>query len=97
MKPPIFRLAAAADIEEAYGWYQGQQKGLGDEFLEAVQAALDGVASYPEAFPVVHRDTRRALLRRFPYGLFYRILEDRIVVVACFHAMRDPKSWRTRR
>ncbi len=46
---------------------------------------------------LLHRDTRRALIpQRFPYGLFYRIYGDVIVVVACMNAKRDPQRWRRR-
>ena len=97
MKPPIYRPAAAGDVEDAYQWYEAQQSGLGEEFLEAVRAMMESVVATPERFPVVHRQTRRALLRRFPYGLYYRIIDDQIVVVACMHARRDPRRWRSRR
>lgn len=97
MKQPIFRPGAAADVEYAYRWYEAQQTGLGEEFLAAVSAALASVAANPERFPVVHRQTRRALLRRFPYGFFYRIIDDQVVVVACMHARRDPRRWQSRR
>ena len=97
MKPPIFRPAAAADVEDAYLWYQGQQAGLGEEFLAAVQTVLESITINPEIFPIIHRQTRRALLRRFPYGLFYRIIDDQIVVVACLHGRRDPRRWQSRR
>jgi plasmid stabilization system protein ParE len=79
VKPPIFRPAAAADVEEAYRWYEAQQAGLGDEFLAALRVVIESMTANPELFPVVHRQTRRALLRRFPYGLYYRIVNDQIV------------------
>jgi hypothetical protein len=41
-------------------------------------------------------DASRGRLRRFPYGLFYRILPDALVVLACFHARRDPRRWQER-
>ena len=97
MKPPVFRAAAAADVEEAYRWYEAQRAGLGDEFLASVQTALDLILDHPEGAPVLHRDTRRLLLRRFPYGIHYRLVEGQVVVVACFHAKRKPGMWRTRR
>lgn len=97
MKPLVFRVAAAADLEEAYRWYERQRGGLGEEFLSAVQVALETITDNPEAYSALHRDTRRILLRRFPYGLYYRVLDGEIVVVACFHAKRDPKTWRSRR
>jgi toxin ParE1/3/4 len=97
LKPPILRAAAAADVEEAYDWYEAQREGLGDEFLAAVQAALESILNHPEAAPIVHRETRRVLLRRFPYGIHYRLIDEEVVVVACFHAKRNPRLWSTRR
>ena len=96
MKRPVFRPAAAADVDEAYRWYEAQRVGLGEEFLAAVSAALEFVQENPEQYPVVYREARRALLRRFPYGLYYRIVEGQVVVVPCFHARRDPRRWQSR-
>ena len=97
MKRVVVRPAAAADIEEAYQWYELQRPGLGDEFLAALTLARDRILEHPEAFPILHRDTRRALIpRRFPYGLLYRVYDDTIVVVACMHAKRDPRVWQRR-
>jgi plasmid stabilization system protein ParE len=97
LKPPVFRAAAAADVEEAYRWYQGQREDLGNQFLEVVQDALETILRHPEAAPIIHRDTRRLLLRRFPYGVHYRVIDGGVVVVACFHAKRSPRIWRGRR
>jgi plasmid stabilization system protein ParE len=88
---PVLRPAAAADVEEAFRWYEARRDGLGDEFLELVQSGLQSIASYPQAASVVHRDVRRHLLPRFPYALFYRQIEGRPVVVACFHAKRSAR------
>lgn len=97
MTQVVVRPAAAADIEDAYHWYEQQRPGLGEDFLAALRSTLDRVVTHPEAFAVVHRATRRALVpRRFPYGLFYRIYGDTIVVVACMHAKRNPQRWRRR-
>jgi plasmid stabilization system protein ParE len=96
VKPPIFRPAAAADVEAAYGWYEHQRVGLGDEFLAAVSIVVESLVTYPESFPVVYRQTRRANLRRFPYSLFYRIIDDQVVVVACMHGRRHPGRWQSR-
>ena len=80
MNPPIFRPAAAADVEDAYRWYEGQRSGLSEEFLAAASAVVESLVTYPEGFPVVYRQTRRANLHRFPS--VYRIVEDQIIVVA---------------
>lgn len=96
MNSPIFRPAAASDVEDAYQWYEHQRRGLGDEFLSALSTAIQSVLEYPERFPVVYRQMRRINLRRFPYSLFYRIYNDEIIVVACMHGRRDPRRWRSR-
>jgi toxin ParE1/3/4 len=96
VKNYIVRPAAAADIDSAYEWYEREREGLGEEFLQEVRATLKLVLSMPEGYPVVERRTRRALIHRFPYGLFYRIVDDTIVFVACFHTSRDSALWKRR-
>lgn len=96
MNPPILRPAAAADIEDAYRWYESQRVGLGDEFLAAVGTAVESLTTYPERFPIVYRQAHRANLRRFPYSLFHRIIGDQVVIVACMHGRRQPRRWQSR-
>ena len=97
----LVRPAAAADIDEAFVWYDAQRTGLGDEFLEAVRNAFVTVHESPRLHAVIHRDVRRSKLRRFPYclfsRLFSRILGDHVDVVGCFHASRSPLRWQSRR
>jgi toxin ParE1/3/4 len=85
---------AEADVSEAYGWYNEQGHGLADEFRRSVDACLSVILRHPEAYPKVHKDLRRALLRRFPYGLFYLLAQEEVVVFGCFHAARDPRQWK---
>lgn len=96
MKPPVLRPAAAADVEEAYRWYEAQREGLGREFLQVVGAALAELRQRPLSAPLVHQGIRRLLLRRFPYGLFYKLIRGQVVVLACFHAKRNPHRWPSR-
>ena len=92
----IVRPAAAADIDEAFLWYETQRPGLGREFLAAADTLIDAIVEHPLRYPVVRRNTRRALLRRFPYALYFRIYDDVIVVVACMHGRRNPRRWQVR-
>ncbi len=90
----VVRLAAEQDVQDAYDWYELQRSGLGDEFLAALTTTHGHILTYPYSHAVLYRDIRRVLLpHRFPYGLFYRIDGDAIIVVACMHARRDPRSW----
>jgi toxin ParE1/3/4 len=97
MRPYIFRPAAAADVQQIRAWYERKREGLGEEFLVELRASIDAVLAFPEAYPVLHRETRRALVRRFPYGLFYRLDDDLVIFVACLHTHRNPESWKRRR
>lgn len=90
------RPAAEAELVEAYFHYEGKEEGLGAEFRRAVDACLEVVVRHPTAYQIVRGQVRRALLRRFPYGLFYEIDGQRIVVFACFHSSRHPKEWERR-
>ena len=56
---------------------------------------IESLVTYPEHFPVVYRLTRRVSLRRFPYSLFYRIIDDQVIVVACMHGRRHPRRWQS--
>ena len=97
MRRYLFRPKTATDIETARGWYEREREGLGEEFLDEVFTTVQFVLTMPEAYPVVNRQTRRALVHRFPYGLFYRIVDETIVFVACFHTSRNPDLWKRRR
>ena len=92
----VFRPEVPKELDEAYSWYESQELGLGDDFLEQVDEALDRVCQMPESYPAVYRDVRRAVIRRFPYTIHYRIVSSRVVVTAIFHGRRNPKAWQTR-
>ena len=94
--PVVTRSVAKAETEAAYRWYEREREGLGEEFLQAVDRVVGIIADYPEGFPVVHRDIRRAVLKRFPYSVLYRLKAGHVIVVGCFHSKRDPKSWQAR-
>lgn len=93
----VIRPEAEDDLAQAFVWYEEHRLGLGHRFLLSVEVTLTAIRENPEAFPQVHRDIRRALVRRFPYGVFYVVEPSTVVVHAVFHASRDPKSWRERR
>jgi toxin ParE1/3/4 len=87
---------AELDLSEAHAWYSAQRRALGREFLRAVDACFAAIRRNPEAYQVIERKVRRALLRRFPYGVFFEVLADYIVVYAVFHGARDPRAWKRR-
>jgi len=89
--------AAEADVKGVFAWYGDRGPDLGDQFVQALDQCLDAIERNPLAFAIVHRDIRRALLRRFPYCVFYFVSGQEIVVLACVHGHRDPEVWKSRR
>lgn len=91
-----FRLEAASDVALAREWYDERRPGLGADFIQSLEDIVDVIAEFPEAFPEIAVGHRRAILRRFPYFLYYRIDRDGIEVLACLHSSRSPGTWRSR-
>ena len=97
MKLPVVWIPeAAAELQQARAWYDKVRPALGERFAVAVDATVEAIAERPLQFPAVHRGRRRAGVRRFPYGIFFEVQAERIVVIACFHAKRNPKRWQSR-
>jgi plasmid stabilization system protein ParE len=93
--PVVFGPAAPAELIEARDWYSARDVELAARFTAEVEA-VERIAAAPQQFPVVYRDIRRARCRRFPYALFFRVMDERVHVIACFHARRDPHQWQRR-
>ena len=92
-----FTDGAETDVENVLSWYRERGHDLADQFLAALDQCLDAIQVNPQASAEVYRDIRRALLRRFPYCVFYIISGQEVVVLACLHGHRDPKVWQGRR
>jgi plasmid stabilization system protein ParE len=90
------REEADQDLATAASWYERQREGLGHEFLDEALSTFGAIAEQPLAYPLVHRNTRRALMRRFPFGVYFRLDDSNVVVVAVMHGSRHPRRWRSR-
>jgi plasmid stabilization system protein ParE len=91
-----FRPDAETDIANAAAWYETQKTGLGVEFLDEVLSTCNSIAENPEKYPLVHRKARRAVIHKFPFGIYYRIENDLVTIVAVLHGSRDPNNWKSR-
>ena len=91
-----FTKAARAELIAAQDWYEGEATGLGRRFRQAIDALIERMSDNSRQFPTVFKNVRRALLRRFPYALFFVVEDDTVIVIACFHASRDPSHWQKR-
>lgn len=88
--------AAIRDLEEIRDWYNERDRGVGSRFLDEIDACFSRIIENPELAPRIYRDFRRALVRRFPYSVFYEFESDRILIYAVVHSARNPLVWRRR-
>ena len=95
---PTIRTGAIRDLHESAKWYESQSEGLGRDFVERVDQAIDAACLMPLRFPVIHRDLRRVLVKRYPFGVYFRyeVESNELVVFAIMHLHRDPKRWQER-
>jgi plasmid stabilization system protein ParE len=96
MRTLVFRPEAEDEVSTAVFWYEERGKGLGAEFLRSFEATLSSIERSPLQYAIVDGEIRRAVLRRFPYSILYSVSDNEILIVACFHARRDPQVWRER-
>lgn len=89
------RLVSTAELElkEALEFYESSRAGLGVEFLQEVEAATKLIEAFPLAWLSLSPRTRRCRIHRFPYGLFYQVRDNEILIVSVMDLRRDPKNW----
>ena len=90
------RPEAEQDMTEAASWYERQLPGLGQEFLDEALTVFMRLAETPLAYELIHRSARRALLRLFPFAVFYALEEDMVLVIGVLHGSRHPHHWMRR-
>mgnify|MGYP001578360136 CR=1 FL=1 len=89
----LARPTADRDVEAAFDGYESQTPDLGLQFLAEIRATYDRIAAGPAKYQLVVTQVRRALLRRFPYAVYFAIENDVAVILAVLHAARDPAKW----
>src|SRR5262245_21306302 len=88
-----FHPLAADEVEGAERWYRERNETASTRFRREFDRAVRLIAERPEAAPPYIGNTRRFLLRRFPFVVVYRVFSQRVQVVAVAHARRRPHYW----
>jgi plasmid stabilization system protein ParE len=89
----IISPAAKKHIKDAFRWYQQHAPLVGTKYLEQLETTFARIESNPLLYAVVYRTVRRAMLDRFPYGVFFVVEPQQITVISILHASRNPVSW----
>lgn len=87
---------AQRDIREAASWYERRETNLGVRFVREVRTSIRLIEENPLRFPEVEQDIRRALLKSFPYSIYFLKDTPDVVIVAVLHQHRRPGIWRAR-
>lgn len=92
----VTRPNAETDIASTRDWYENQQSGLGRRFLVAIDDVFALIQSQPMLFAISYRGVRCAPLTRFPYIVYYRLIDEGIEVIAVMHGSRSEQAWHSR-
>jgi plasmid stabilization system protein ParE len=98
MMTPIMLKAAEMELEGAFNHYQSIRPSLGETLLMEFRRACEHILEHPHAWQLLDKTYRRFRLRRFPYGVVYRLDEvrQRIIIHAVMNLHRRPDYWRGR-
>jgi plasmid stabilization system protein ParE len=88
--------AVELDIEAAFEWYEGEEAGLGFQFLDELRDSYVRILDHPFGYQDLRSEVRRVLTRRCPYSIYFSVETDVIVILAVLHSARDPEEWQRR-
>lgn len=83
-------------MRRAYDYYEAAQQGLGHQFVEYFVEALEAIASHGDSFNVLYKHARRVIVRKFPYGVFFRDRESHWDIFAVLDLRQNPRRWQRR-
>jgi plasmid stabilization system protein ParE len=95
-KPYRIHDEATLDLRLGARLYNKSRRGLGVEFVLAVDEAIAKIVAAPQRWPRFW-GAQRYVLDRFPYSLFYRVSDGQVQILAVAHQSRSPTYWRNRR
>ena len=91
-----FHPQANKEVEDAQAWYEERSLLAAAGFLHELSKAVRQIGEAPNRYPLALHGTRRVVLERFPFNIFYRVGGSEVVVVALAHQKRRPGYWADR-
>jgi len=88
---------AARELIRSVEYYEGKSPGLGAEFLDEMESVIARIMRYPDSGTLITAESKRILLRRFPFGIVYEAREDLLTITAVMHLRRNPDYWKSRK
>ena len=81
---------AENDLKKIRKWYEIQEPGLGEKFINHVELTLQNISDFPEIGKIYFKSIRKLIIRKFPFIFYYRYEKTTIRIIACYHSKRDP-------
>ena len=91
-----FHPAALREVENAQAWYEERSLLAASAFLLEMSTVVRRIRQTPHQYPSAEAGTRRVLLDRFPFTVYYRVKADTVTIVAVAHQKRRPAYWSSR-
>ena len=91
-----FHPEARSEYSGAIDFYDAQRIGLGADFTQEIEAAVQRVLEAPDRWPRVTDKVRKCSVHIFPYLLLYSFAHEHVTFIAVMHGHRDPGYWRHR-
>lgn len=87
---------AEVDFDKSYEFYYEDSLKVADTFFKRINLGFENIKQNPESYPVAHKDVRKYVEKKFPFVIYYRIIDTVIQVIAIFHTSRNPEIWNER-
>ena len=100
MKTKLFSIElsdeAEVDFDKSYEFYYEDSSKVAETFFNQINLCFENIKQNPKSFPIAHKDLRKYVVKKFPFVIYYRILDTEIQVIAIFHTSRNPEIWNER-
>ncbi|MFV0592811.1 MAG: type II toxin-antitoxin system RelE/ParE family toxin [Draconibacterium sp.] len=87
---------AEVDLDKSYEFYLEESHKVAGAFLKQINLGFKNIKQNPKSFPIAHKDVRKYVIQKFPFVIYYRIIDTSLQVVAIFHTSRNPEIWNDR-
>ena len=95
----VYASEAQIEAKEVFEYYEMEKAGLGEEFMIELDRVFGQIKNNPKIFQKVKGDIRRGLLKKFPYGVFYKVLDEElfdartVLIAGIYHQRSNPSRW----
>jgi plasmid stabilization system protein ParE len=84
---------AERDFENSYNYYEKISYKIANDFFLQIDKSLEGIKMMPLSFPIIFKKTRKFVVKKFPFIIYFQIAGRTVQILAIFHTSRNPVDW----